>query len=146
MGTWSAAPRQLSKACTEYPRRLVDDLCILPGHLAVPANGERENCELMHAIDRFRRPRAESVLTTEQLAAISIPMMFIWGTQAPYLSANCARASIEQLPTATFHEVPGGHGPWLVHTELCAKLIQTHLASTSATSREINFPGQRHCP
>jgi pimeloyl-ACP methyl ester carboxylesterase len=87
----------------------------------------------MHAIDHFRKPRADIVLTTEELAAISIPLMFIWGTNAPYLSANRARALIEQqLPTATFHEVPGGHGPWLVDTELSARLIQTHLTSMSA--------------
>ena len=97
-----------------------------------PGNA-RTVSSLMHAIDHFRRPRAESVLTTEQLAAISIPLMFIWGTNAPYFSANRARALIEQqLPTATFHEVPGGHGPWLVDTELSARLIQTHLTSMSA--------------
>ena len=100
-----------------------------------PGNA-RTVTSLMHAIDHFRRPRAESVLTTQQLAAISIPVMFIWGTNAPYLSANRARVSIEQIRAATFHEVPGGHGPWLVDTELCAKLIQTHLTSTSATCRE----------
>ena len=91
-----------------------------------PGNA-RSVTSLMHAIDHFRRPRAESVLTTQQLAAISIPMMFIWGTNAPYLSADRARALIEQLPTATFHQVPGGHGPWLVDSELSARLIQTHL-------------------
>jgi pimeloyl-ACP methyl ester carboxylesterase len=96
-----------------------------------PGNA-RTVSSLMHAIDHFRRPRAESVLTTEQLAAISIPLMFIWGTDDPYLSANRARALIEErLPTATFHEVPGGHGPWLVDTELSARLIQTHLTSMS---------------
>ncbi len=92
----------------------------------------RSVSSLMHAIDHFRRPRAESVLTPEQLAAISIPVMFLWGTNAPYLSANGARASVEQLPHATLHEVPGGHGPWLVDTELCAELIRNHLTSTSA--------------
>ena len=93
---------------------------------------------LMHAIDHFRRPRAQSVLTTQQLTAISVPMMFIWGTNAPYLSANRARALIEQLPTATFHEVPGGHGPWLVDSELSAKLIHTHLGHVP----RINLTGQ----
>jgi pimeloyl-ACP methyl ester carboxylesterase len=102
-----------------------------------PGNARTVN-SLMHAIDHFRRPRVESVLTTEQLAAISIPMMFIWGTNAPYLSANRARAIIEQLPTATFHEVPGGHGPWLVDAELSAKLIETHLG-TSVTRRGDSF-------
>ncbi len=100
-----------------------------------PGNARTVNT-LMYAIDHFRRPRAESVLTTQQLAAISVPMMFIWGTHAPYFSADRARTLIEQLPTATFHEVRGGHGPWLVDSELSAKLIQTHLTSTSATRRE----------
>jgi pimeloyl-ACP methyl ester carboxylesterase len=85
---------------------------------------------LMHAIDHFRRPRTESVLTTPELAAIAAPTMFIWGTDAPYLSAERARPSIEQIPTATLHEVPGGHGPWLVDAERSAQLIDTHLTST----------------
>jgi pimeloyl-ACP methyl ester carboxylesterase len=99
-----------------------------------PGNA-RTVTSLMHAINHFRRPRAESVLTTQQLAAISVPMMFVWGTDAPYLSAHRARTLIEQFPTATFHEVPGGHGPWLVDPELSATLIHTHLTSTSATFR-----------
>jgi len=90
---------------------------------------------LMHAIDHFRRPRAESVLTTRELRAIAIPTMFIWGADAPYLSAERARPSIEQIPTATLHEVPGGHGPWLVDTERSAELIKTHLSSIAATER-----------
>jgi pimeloyl-ACP methyl ester carboxylesterase len=104
-----------------------------------PGNARTVN-SLMHAIDHFRRPRAESVLTTQQLAAISIPMTFIWGADAPYLSASRAQAMIEQLPTATFHEVPGGHGPWLVDTERSAKLIQTHLSSSSSTQRRDEAP------
>ena len=89
----------------------------------------------MHAIDHFRRPRAESVLTTQQLAAISTPTMFIWGTDAPYLSASRARPSIDQIPNATLHEVPGAHGPWLVDTKHSAELIQAHLTSTTAGQR-----------
>jgi pimeloyl-ACP methyl ester carboxylesterase len=53
--------------------------------------------------------------------------MFIWGTRAPYLSAERARPSIDQIPRATLHEVPGGHGPWLVDTNRCAELIRAHL-------------------
>jgi pimeloyl-ACP methyl ester carboxylesterase len=65
----------------------------------------------MHSIDHFRRPRPESILTTAELAAIATPTTFIWGISAPYLSANRARPSINQIPQATLHEVPGGHGP-----------------------------------
>ncbi len=85
---------------------------------------------LMHAIDRFRRPRPESVLTTAELRAISVPTMFIWGASAPYLTAERARPSIDQIPAATLHRVPGGHGPWLVDTARCAALIRSHLIAT----------------
>jgi pimeloyl-ACP methyl ester carboxylesterase len=110
------------------PDSLVDAL-----HLSArrPENARTVN-SLMHAINHFRRPRPESVLTTPELAAIATPTMFIWGTDAPYLSAEDARPSIDQLPTATLHEVPGEHGPWLVDTARAAGLIQTHLASIAS--------------
>jgi pimeloyl-ACP methyl ester carboxylesterase len=95
-----------------------------------PGNARTVN-SLMHAINHFRRPRPESVLTTRDLAAISIPTMFIWGNDAPYLSAADARPSIGQMPNATLHEVPGGHGPWLVDTDRSVDLIQTHLTTTT---------------
>jgi pimeloyl-ACP methyl ester carboxylesterase len=91
-----------------------------------PGNA-RTVASLMHAIDHFRRPRAESVLTTRELADISIPITFIWGSNAPYLSANRARPLVDQMPMATLHEVPGSHGPWLVDTERSADLIRTHV-------------------
>lgn len=99
-----------------------------------PANA-RTVSSLMHAIDHFRRPRTESVLTSPELAAIAIPTTFIWGTDAPYLSADRARPSIDQIPHATLHEVPGGHGPWLVDTKGNADLIQAHLSGTMTTQR-----------
>ena len=100
-----------------------------------PGNASTVN-SLMHAIDHFRRPRPESVLTPQQLASIAIPTMFIWGTHAPYLSAERARPSIDQIPSATLHEVPGAHGPWLVDPNRSAELIQTHLTNitTAATA------------
>ena len=100
-----------------------------------PGNARTVN-SLMHAIDHFRRPRPESVLTPQQLASIGTPIMFIWGTNAPYLSAERARPSIDQIPSATLHEVPGAHGPWLIDPERSAELIQTHLTNitTAATA------------
>jgi pimeloyl-ACP methyl ester carboxylesterase len=92
-----------------------------------PGNA-RTVTSLMHAIDHFRRPRSESVLSGRELAAIAIPTMFIWGTDAPYLSADGARPSINRIPTATLYEVPGAHGPWLLDAERSAELIRTHLA------------------
>ncbi len=80
---------------------------------------------LMHAIDRFRRPRRESVLTSAELGAITIPTTFILGSGDPYLSVERARPSIDQIPGATLHEVPGGHAPWLVDPQRAADLMAT---------------------
>jgi pimeloyl-ACP methyl ester carboxylesterase len=96
-----------------------------------PGNA-RTVSSLMHAIDHFRRPRTESVLTTPELRAIAVPTMFIWGAAAPYLSPTHARPSIDEIPGATFHQMPGGHGPWLVDTPRSAALIQTHLTTVTA--------------
>ena len=51
----------------------------------------RTVASLMHAIDRFRRPRPESVLTSAELAAITTPTIFILGSDDPYLSIERAR-------------------------------------------------------
>jgi pimeloyl-ACP methyl ester carboxylesterase len=80
---------------------------------------------LMHAIDRFRRPRRESVLTSAELAAITTPTTFILGSDDPYLSVERARPSIGQIQGATLHEVPGGHAPWLVDPQRAADLMAT---------------------
>jgi pimeloyl-ACP methyl ester carboxylesterase len=95
----------------------------------------RTVASLMHAINRFRRPRPESVLASTELAAIPTPTIFIWGSDDPYLSPQDARPSIEQIPTAALHEMPGGHGPWLVNPEHTAELIHMHLAGIASERR-----------
>jgi pimeloyl-ACP methyl ester carboxylesterase len=99
-----------------------------------PGNA-RTVSSLMHAIDHFRRPRPESVLTSPELRAIAVPTMFIWGADAPYLTADHARRSVDQIPNATLYEVPGGHGPWLVDGDRSGELIQTHLAAVGTKPR-----------
>jgi len=86
----------------------------------------RTVASLMHAIDLFRRPRPESVLTSAELAAIMTPTIFIIGSDDPYLSTERARPSIDQIHGARLYEVPGGHAPWLVDAQRAAELIATH--------------------
>ena len=86
----------------------------------------RTVASLMHAIDRFRRPRPESVLTSAALAAIATPAIFILGSNDPYLSIERARPSIDQIQGARLYEVPGGHAPWLVDAGRAAQLITAH--------------------
>jgi pimeloyl-ACP methyl ester carboxylesterase len=86
----------------------------------------------MRAIDRFRRPRPESVLTAAELAAIRVSTTFILGANDPYLSPRDARPSIARIPNATVHEMPAGHGPWLVDPRRVAGLIAAHQETAGA--------------
>jgi pimeloyl-ACP methyl ester carboxylesterase len=90
-----------------------------------PGNA-RTVASLMHAIDRFRHPRPESVLTSAELAAITTPTVFIFGPDDPYLSIERARPSIDQIHGARLYQMPGGHAPWLADARHAAELIATH--------------------
>ena len=108
----AAAPAELLEALWLSSRRL---------------SNARTVASLMRAIDGFRLPRPESVLSTAELAAIQTPTMFIWGTDDPYLSPAGAQPAIQGMPAATLYELPAGHGPWLVHRRRTAELIEAHL-------------------
>jgi pimeloyl-ACP methyl ester carboxylesterase len=84
---------------------------------------------LMHAIDRFRRPRPESELSSAELGAITTPAVFILGSDDPYLSPEQARPSIDLIPAATLHVMQAGHAPWLVDSVRAAGLIAAHVSS-----------------
>jgi pimeloyl-ACP methyl ester carboxylesterase len=85
---------------------------------------------LMHAIDGFRRPRPDSVMSDGELGQITAPTMFCWGTGDPFLTPAQARPSIAMIPGAVLREVPGGHGPWLEDPAGCAKLATSHFTAT----------------
>jgi pimeloyl-ACP methyl ester carboxylesterase len=108
---------------TAAPDALIDAL----RHAARRPENARTVASLMHAINRPRRPRAETVLTAAELAAITAPTTFIWGADAPYLSAGDARPSIDLMPNARLHVVQGAHGPWLADLDRTASLIRAHL-------------------
>jgi pimeloyl-ACP methyl ester carboxylesterase len=105
----------------------------------------RTVASLMRAIDRFRRPRPESVLTAEELAAIRVPTTFILGSDDPYLSPRDARPSIARIPDATVYEMPAGHGPWLVDPGRVAGLIAAQAAAAGAAdAAHLGARADRH--
>jgi pimeloyl-ACP methyl ester carboxylesterase len=109
---------------------MADDLVDVLRLAARRPGNARTVGSLMHAIDGFRRPRPESVLTDEELRRVSVPAMFCWGTGDPFLAPAQARPAIARIPGAVLHEVPGGHGPWLEDPAGCAALVTSHLAAT----------------
>jgi pimeloyl-ACP methyl ester carboxylesterase len=84
----------------------------------------------MHAINGFRRPRTESVMSNAELRQITAPTMFCWGTDDPFMKPIQARASISEMSSAALREVPGGHGPWLEDPAGCAQVVVDHLTNT----------------
>ena len=113
-------------AAAAMPDDLIDVIRLAarrPGNVRTVAS-------LMHAIDRFRQPRADVVMTGAELGQITAPVMFCLGTGDPFLSPAQARPSVAKIPGAVLHEVPGGHGPWLDDPAGCAKLVTGHLAAT----------------
>jgi pimeloyl-ACP methyl ester carboxylesterase len=127
--------RLLSQGLGSAEVKMAPDALIETQRLAArrPQNA-RTVASLMHAIDRFRRPRTESVLTAEELTAIRVPTIFILGSEDPYLSPSDAVPSIARIPNATVHEMPAGHGPWLVMPKWVAGLIGAHQGTASAGS------------
>jgi len=113
-------------AAAAAPDELVDVLRLAARH----KGNVTTVASLMHAIDHFRRPRAESVMTDGELRRITAPTMFCWGTDDPFLTPVKGRPSVAKIPGAVLHEVPGGHGPWFEDPAGCAKLVTNHLAAT----------------
>jgi pimeloyl-ACP methyl ester carboxylesterase len=80
----------------------------------------------MHAIDEFRRPRPETLMSDDELARIRVPALFYWGREDPFLSPQRAAPPISKIPGAVLHEVTGGHAPWFEDPVGCAMLIDAH--------------------
>jgi pimeloyl-ACP methyl ester carboxylesterase len=83
---------------------------------------------LMHALNHFRRPRPENVLTDAEIARLAPPALFVWGRGDPFLAPADARPSVEKMPRAELVEVEGGHAPWLEDAATCAAPILRFLA------------------
>jgi pimeloyl-ACP methyl ester carboxylesterase len=109
-------------ALRSMPDELVDVL-----HLACRRRGNPKTvASLMHAIDGFRHPRPETLMSDGELAGIQTPTLFYWGREDPFLSPQQARPSVAKIPGAHLHEVDGGHAPWFENQADCAKLVDEH--------------------
>jgi pimeloyl-ACP methyl ester carboxylesterase len=110
-------------ATAAAPRPLLDALRFASRR---PGNA-RTIGALLHAIDGIRRPRPESVMSADELGRVTAPTAFLWGTDDAYMAPAAARPWIDEMPAATLHEVPGGHGPWFEDPAASAALISQHL-------------------
>jgi pimeloyl-ACP methyl ester carboxylesterase len=110
-------------AARNMPDELVDILRLASRRRGNPASV----ASLMHAIDEFRRPRPETLMSDDELTRIKVPTQFCWGRDDPFLSPQRARPSVAKIPGAVLHEVVGGHGPWFEDPVGCATVIRNQL-------------------
>ncbi len=90
----------------------------------------RSVASLMYAIDRFRHPRVESVMSDAELARIDSPTLLILGRDDPFLSPDQARSSVAKIHGAALQEVTAGHAPWIEEPTRCAESLHQHLAAS----------------
>jgi pimeloyl-ACP methyl ester carboxylesterase len=109
-------------AVQSMPGELVDVLRLTSRRKGNP----KTVASLMHAIDGFRRPRPETLMTNDELARIETPTLFYWGREDPFLSPQRAYHSVAKIPGAILHEVNGGHAPWFENPVDCANEIDEH--------------------
>ena len=71
----------------------------------------RTVASLMHAIDGFRRPRPESVMSDAELGQIRARTLFCWGRDDPYLPPGRAQLSVAKIPMPPCARFPEGTLP-----------------------------------
>jgi 2-hydroxy-6-oxonona-2,4-dienedioate hydrolase len=74
--------------------------------------------------------KSKILITAEQLKKIQQPVMFLWGTNDPFGSADTGRKIAALIPVSEFNPVPnGGHLPWLDDPAGCGEKALKFLAN-----------------
>jgi pimeloyl-ACP methyl ester carboxylesterase len=101
--------RALGSALAAAPGELIDALRLSARQPESAASVASQH----HTLDRFRAPAPETVMTGGELAQVSVPALFVWGRDDPYLPPAAAQPWVAKVPGGVLREVPGGHAPWL---------------------------------
>lgn len=110
-------------AVQPWPRELVD--C---GWFASLRPEFRESLPRYYsALAGFFGVRRSAVLTTDELAALRMPVLALWGDADVFMTVPVGRASAERIPGAEFVEVAGGHAPWLNSPDAAAEAVRSFL-------------------
>jgi pimeloyl-ACP methyl ester carboxylesterase len=59
----------------------------------------------------------------DELRALTVPTLLIWGEQDPLGGADVAATAAAMMPHAQLELLPAGHGPWLGHPDRVAALV-----------------------
>lgn len=59
----------------------------------------------------------------DELHALTVPTLLIWGEQDPLGGADVAASAADTIPHAQLELLPAGHGPWLGHPDRVAAMV-----------------------
>jgi pimeloyl-ACP methyl ester carboxylesterase len=59
----------------------------------------------------------------DELRAVTVPTLLIWGEQDPLGGADAAATAAATIPHARLELLPAGHAPWLGHPERVAAIV-----------------------
>jgi pimeloyl-ACP methyl ester carboxylesterase len=62
-------------------------------------------------------------MRTDELQALAVPTLLIWGEQDPLGGAEAAGTAAAAIPRARLELLPAGHGPWLGHPDRVARMV-----------------------
>ncbi len=119
------------------PAELIDVLRLSARQAASAASV----ASLHRAADLFTKPRPETVMTDAELASISVPVLFCWGRDDPYLAPAAAAPHVASVPRGLLREVSGAHAPWLDDPSGCARVVTEHL-SEAGLGPQSDSPAQ----
>jgi len=60
----------------------------------------------------------------DELQALTVPTLLVWGEQDPLGGADVARTVAATIPDAQLELLPAGHGPWLGHRDRVAAMVR----------------------
>lgn len=78
---------------------------------------------LLQTVVRVRGARPSVALSADDLRNLSVPVLFIWGSDDPFGAVERGRKGATWLRDVEFHVVGTGHLPWLDEPERCGELI-----------------------
>jgi pimeloyl-ACP methyl ester carboxylesterase len=111
--------RQLSKMVNEdpLPPELADLL------LATEQLTDHPSMFLfnLRAMVRLRGARPTMTFTADQAAQVTQPVQLIWGDRDPFGDPTVGMQAARSLACAEPQVVPGGHAPWVHHSEVVAR-------------------------
>jgi pimeloyl-ACP methyl ester carboxylesterase len=67
------------------------------------------------------------VVSPDELGALKVPTMLIWGDRDPLGGADAARTTATTFPQARLELLPAGHAPWLGHPDQIAGLVNAFI-------------------